>query len=59
MVTVSPGAKKLLGVTVGVFLLFYVVTQPQQSAGLVQDLVGALRDGADGLITFLQSLFNT
>lgn len=53
----SPGAKRFLVAVLGIFLLFLVISQPQQTAGMVRDLVGALRDGADSLGTFIQSLF--
>ncbi|MGH3991871.1 MAG: hypothetical protein ACRDSN_05340 [Pseudonocardiaceae bacterium] len=52
----NPGAKKLLVAVVAIFLLFMVVTQPQQSAGMVRDLLGALRDGGDSWGAFLRSL---
>ena len=52
----SPGAKKFLVAVVGIFLLFLVITQPQQSAGMVRDLLGSLRDGAESLGTFIRSL---
>ena len=53
----SPGAKKFL-VTVGIiFLGFLVITQPQQSAAMVRDLLGMLQDGAESLGTFIRSLF--
>lgn len=57
MITVSPGAKKLLGVVVVVFLLFFVISQPTESANIVRDLLNMLQEGAEALITFLQSLF--
>ena len=57
MVTVSPGAKKFLVAVGGVFLLFLVITQPQQSAGIVRDLLGMLQSGAESLATFIRSLF--
>ncbi len=53
----SPGAKKILVAVVGVFLLFMVISQPQQSAGMVRDLLGMLQDGGESLATFLRSLF--
>ena len=56
-VAVSKGTKRAVGVVVGVLLLYLVITQPQQSAGMVQDLLGLLQDGADSLTTFLRSLF--
>jgi hypothetical protein len=57
MITVSPGAKKLLGVVVVVFLAFFVISQPNESANIVRDLLNMLQEGAEALITFLQSLF--
>jgi hypothetical protein len=57
MITVSPGAKKLLGVVVVVFLLFFVISRPTESANIVRDLLSMLQEGAEALITFLQSLF--
>lgn len=57
MVTVSANLKKILTVTVVVVLAYFVISQPNQSAGLVQQIIGMLRDGADALVTFLQSLF--
>lgn len=51
------GGKKLLMVVAVVFVVFWVVTQPQQTAGLVRDLLNALQEGAEALITFLRSLF--
>ena len=53
----SPGAKKFLVTVLGIFLLFLVITQPQQSAGMVRDLLGLLQDGAESLGTFIRSLF--
>jgi hypothetical protein len=57
LVTVSPGAKKFLVAVVGIFLLFMVMSQPQQSAGMVRDLLGMLQDGGESLAAFLRSLF--
>jgi hypothetical protein len=50
-------AKKIILLAVVALLLFYLVTQPQQSADAVQSLLGALRDGAEAIITFVKSLF--
>jgi hypothetical protein len=38
-------------------LVYFVVSDPDGSASLVQDMLGMLRDGAEAVITFLQSLF--
>ena len=53
----SPGAKKILSVVVIVLLAYFVISQPTESANLVQDLLGMLQEGAEAVITFLQSLF--
>lgn len=57
MITLSPGAKKVLSVVVVVLLAYFVISQPTESANLVQDLLGMLQEGAEAVITFLQSLF--
>jgi hypothetical protein len=57
LVTVSPGTKKFLVAVVVIFLAFFVITQPTQSAAIVRDLLGMLQDGAEALATFLRSLF--
>ena len=53
----SPGTKKFLVAVVVIFLAFFVITQPTQSAAIVRDLLGMLQDGAEALATFLRSLF--
>lgn len=50
-------AKKLIVIVVVAFLLFFLITQPQQSAGTVHSILGALRTGAEAIITFVKSLF--
>jgi hypothetical protein len=57
LVTVSPGAKKAIGLLGGVLVLYFVISDPQGSSALVQDIGGMLRDGADSLVTFIRSLF--
>ena len=39
------------------FLLFFLISQPQQSATVVDNVLGALRSGAESIITFVRSLF--
>ena len=53
----SPGAKKLLSVVVIVLLAYFVISRPTESANIVLNLLDMLREGAEALITFLQSLF--
>ncbi|MBV8933045.1 MAG: hypothetical protein JOZ47_03140 [Kutzneria sp.] len=38
-------------------VVFYVVSQPDGAAGLVHNVLGALRGGAEALITFVRNLF--
>lgn len=57
MITLSPGAKKMLSVVVILLVAYWVITAPTESANLVQDLLGMLQEGAEAVITFLQSLF--
>lgn len=54
----SQKTKRAIGAVVAVLLLYLVITQPQQSAGMVQNILNMLRDGADSLTTFLRSLFS-
>jgi preprotein translocase subunit YajC len=57
MITLSPGAKKVLSVVVIVLLAYFIISRPNESANIVLDLLNMLREGAEALITFLQSLF--
>lgn len=49
--------KKILLLAVVALLVFYLITQPTQSANAVQTVLGWLRDGAEAIITFVKSLF--
>lgn len=53
----SKGAKKAIGLVGGVLLLYFVISDPNGSGQLVQDILGMLQDGAESLVTFIQSLF--
>jgi cell shape-determining protein MreC len=54
---VQVDAKKAM-VLVGVaFVLFYLITQPVQSANVVHDVLSWLRDAADAIVTFIKQLF--
>jgi hypothetical protein len=50
-------AKKLVLIAVIALLLFYLITQPTQSADAVQTILGWLRDGAEAIITFVKGVF--
>lgn len=48
---------KKLAILIGVaFVLFFVVQQPQDSAGLVKDALGGIGHAADKLAVFVKSL---
>jgi len=56
--TELPMNVKKVAILVGVaLLLFYVITQPTQAAGMFQGILSWLRDGAEAIITFLKNLF--
>ncbi len=56
--TESPmNVKKVMIVVFVALALFYVITQPGQAAGMVQGILGWLRDGAEAIITFLKNVF--
>jgi len=57
MITVSANVKKVLTITGVVLLAYFVMSQPNEAAGMVQNGVSLLQDGADAVVTFLQSLF--
>ncbi len=49
---------KKAGILVGVALaLFFVISQPQQSADLVLSILTILRDAANSIVLFVRSLF--
>jgi hypothetical protein len=51
-------AKKIL-LIVGIALLaFFLISQPVQSAELVNDLLQGLQDAAEAVITFVRSVFS-
>ena len=51
-------AKKIL-LIVGVALLaFFLISQPVQSAQLVNDILLGLKNAAEAVITFVRSVFN-
>ncbi|TWE22139.1 hypothetical protein [Prauserella muralis] len=54
----SPGLKKVLIFGVVALVLFFLITRPTESADAVQSALGWLRDGAEAIITFVQSLFS-
>ncbi|WP_328607851.1 hypothetical protein OG943_01550 [Amycolatopsis sp. NBC_00345] len=53
----SSGLKKIVVVGVVVLVLFFLITQPTQSADLVHRVLGWLKDGAEAIVTFFKTLF--
>jgi hypothetical protein len=51
--------KKVLVLAGVALVLFLLITQPEQSAAAVQQVLGWLRQGAESIITFIRSLFGT
>jgi len=51
-------AKKLLTLAGIALVLFFVISQPQNSAGMVGTIVDFLRDAAESVITFVSGVFN-
>jgi len=49
--------KKVAILTGAALLVFFLVTQPVQSAGIVNSIITALRDGAEAVITFVKTVF--
>jgi hypothetical protein len=54
---ITVNAKKLAGLAGIALLLFFVISQPGNSAGLVTNIVQWLRDAAEGVITFVSTVF--
>jgi hypothetical protein len=48
--------KKLLGVAVIAFALFYLLTQPQAAAEAVRGGIGVVGDAFNALVTFITAL---
>ncbi|CRK61748.1 hypothetical protein [Alloactinosynnema sp. L-07] len=49
--------KKVLILTGAALLVFFLVTQPVQSAGIVNSIITTLREGAEAVITFVSTVF--
>lgn len=51
-------AKKIITVLVVALVLFFLISQPTQSADTVTGILDWLREAAEALITFVKSLFS-
>lgn len=50
-------AKKVILLVTAALVLFFLISQPTQAAGLVSQILTMLKDGAVALMTFVKSLF--
>lgn len=50
--------KKVLVLAAVGMVLFLLLTEPEQSASAVQQVLSWLRQGAESIITFIRSLFS-
>ncbi|GAA1194668.1 hypothetical protein GCM10009675_06900 [Prauserella alba] len=54
---IAVNAKKLAGIAAVALVLFFVIAQPGQAAGFVNNIIGFLRDAAEAVITFVSNIF--
>jgi hypothetical protein len=50
-------AKKLITLLVVAFVLFFLISQPHDSATAVDNVLNWLKDGAESIVTFVKDLF--
>ena len=58
MAPMSGNTKKIVIVAVVALVLFFLVTKPNQSADVVHNILGWLRNGAEAIVTFVRNLFS-
>lgn len=49
--------KKVIVLAIVAFLLFFLITQPVQSAAAVGNVLNFLKTSAEAIVTFVKSLF--
>jgi hypothetical protein len=49
--------KKLMGVVVVIFVLFWIISQPTSASGSVNSVLGNLREAGNSMVTFLRDVF--
>jgi hypothetical protein len=50
--------KKLITLVAVAFVLFFLITQPHESATVVDNVLTWLKNGAQSIITFVKTLFS-
>lgn len=58
MAPMSGNTKKIVIVAVVGLVLFFLVTKPNESADVVHNILGWLRNGAEAILTFVRNLFS-
>jgi hypothetical protein len=58
MERMSANTKKILIVAVVALVLFFLISKPNQSADVVHNILGWLRNGAEAILTFVRSVFS-
>lgn len=48
--------QRVIGILVGVLILFWIISAPTSAAGTVNDVLAALASVGDSIITFLRAL---
>jgi hypothetical protein len=54
---IAVNAKKLATFAAIALVLFFVIARPGEAAGAVNGILGALRDAAEAVITFVSNIF--
>ena len=50
--------RKVGAIALAAAVIWWIFTSPDAAAGLVHQIIGLLKDGADGIATFITSVFN-
>jgi hypothetical protein len=58
MERMSANSKKVVIVAVVALVLFFLITRPTESAGVVHNGLGWMRGGAESIVTFVRTLFS-
>lgn len=49
--------KKILGIAAIALVAFFLISAPNEASSLVTNILGMLKDAANAVVTFVQSLF--
>jgi hypothetical protein len=49
--------QRVIGILVGVVVLFWIISAPSSAAGTVHAILGLLASAAESVVTFVQALF--